>query len=133
MSLPSRIRTARRLVGYSQARLAEELNVHRSAASHWERGCGRSPTVTHLRQIAEVRKVNFEWLTTGRGTASVSSEVLLDSIAPADALVTYDDLEMRLLQAFRDAPVKSRVALVEVVEQLAAQRVPRRKGLKQAG
>ena len=49
----------------------------------------------------------------------------MDSIAAADALLVDDPLELRLIGAFRDSPVRARAPLVEVVEQLAQRRVGR--------
>lgn len=115
----SRVRLARRHAGLSQAKLAQRLGVHRSAVSHWEQPGERSPNMAHLRLLAEVAGVQFEWLATGRGAMALPTEVALDSVAAADALLVEDELEMRLMRAFRLATGAARVALVEVVEQLA--------------
>jgi transcriptional regulator with XRE-family HTH domain len=120
-----RIRMARRGAGLSQAQLALELGVQRSAVSHWEAQRGK-PSVNHLRQLALLTGVQFEWLATGRGAMTPSSDTLLDSIAAVDALLVDDPHERRLLVAFRDAPAQSRVPLLELAEQLAAQRLGRR-------
>lgn len=120
-----RIRMARRSAGLSQAQLALELGVQRSAVSHWEARRGK-PSVNHLRQLALVTGVQFEWLATGRGAMTPSGDTMLDSIAAVDALLVDDPQERRLLAAFRDAPAQSRVPLLELAEQLALQRIGRR-------
>lgn len=120
-----RIRIARRSAGLSQAQLALELGVQRSAVSHWEAQRGK-PSVNHLRLLALLSGVQFEWLATGRGAMMPSSEELLDSVAAVDALLVDDPQERRLLAAFRDAPAQSRVPLLELAEQLASQRTGRR-------
>lgn len=120
-----RIRLARRHGGLSQAALAAAVGVQRSAVSHWEGNPGKSPSAAHLREIALVTGVQFEWLATGRGRMALSQQVEMDSIATADALLVDDPLELRLLAAFRDSPVRARAPLVEVVEQLAQRRVGR--------
>jgi len=120
-----RIRIARRSAGLSQAQLALELGVQRSAVSHWEAQRGK-PSINHLRQLALLSGVQFEWLATGRGAMMPSGEELLDSVAVVDALLVEDPQERRLLAAFRDAPAQSRVPLLELAEQLAAQRTGRR-------
>lgn len=120
-----RIRIARRSAGLSQAQLALELGLQRSAVSHWEAQRGK-PSVSHLRQLALLSGVQFEWLATGRGAMMPSGEELLDSVAVVDALLVEDPQERRLLAAFRDAPAQSRVPLLELAEQLAAQRTGRR-------
>ncbi|MGH8075262.1 MAG: helix-turn-helix transcriptional regulator [Lysobacter sp.] len=123
-----RIRLARRHGGLSQAALAASVGVQRSAVSHWEASPGKSPSASHLRQVAMATGVQFEWLATGRGKMTLSPEVAMDSVAAADALLIDDPLELRLLTAFRDSPPRSRVPLVEIAEQLAVHRVGRPRG-----
>ncbi len=125
MTDQQRVRLARRHAGLSQQQLALAVGVQRSAVSHWEARQGKHPTAAHLREIAMVTAVQFEWLATGRGTMALSKDAQLDSVATADALLVEDSLELRLVTAFREAPVRSRLPLVEVMEQLAAQRTGR--------
>ena len=127
MSMQARIRMARRHAGLSQSALAQAVGVQRSAVSHWEAPQGKHPRVAHLRGIAMTTGTQFEWLATGRGPMTLSREHELESISVADAVLVEEPLEMRLLLAFRDAPARSRVALVEVVEALAQQRTGRRR------
>jgi len=127
MSMQARIRMARRHAGLSQSALAQAVGVQRSAVSHWEAPQGKHPRVAHLRGIAVTTGTQFEWLATGRGPMTLSREHELESISVADAVLVEEPLEMRLLLAFRDAPARSRVALVEVVEALAQQRTGRRR------
>ena len=128
MSADNRIRQARRHAGLSQAGLAAAVGVQRSAVSHWEAANGKNPSVRNLRGIASVTGVQFEWLATGRGPMGLSHDVELDAVAAADALLVDDVLELRLLRAFREAPVRGCIPLVELAEQLAAQRVGKRRG-----
>lgn len=116
---------ARRQHKLSQSALALAVGVQRSAVSHWESPLGRNPTVTHLRTIAEATGVQFEWLATGRGTMALSREIQLDSVSAARALLIEDDLEMRMIQAFRSISLDSKVSLVEIGEQIAALRTGR--------
>jgi transcriptional regulator with XRE-family HTH domain len=127
-----RIRVARRSAGLSQAQLAMELQVQRSAVSHWEAQRGK-PSMNHLRQLALLTGVQFEWLATGRGPMTPSAESLLDSVSAVDAVLIDDPLERRLLNAFREAPAQSRVPLLELAEQLAAQRVGRARSRPSSG
>lgn len=130
MSAQQRMRLARRQAGMSQAALAKAVGVQRSAVSHWEAAVGKSPNAAHLREAALVTGVQFEWLATGRGRMNLSSEVALDSVATAEALLVDDPLELRLIAAFRDAPPRAQVPLVEIAEQLASQRTGRPRGGK---
>ncbi|MDQ7991402.1 MAG: helix-turn-helix transcriptional regulator, partial [Propionicimonas sp.] len=65
--MSDRIRKARVTAGLSQAQLAQETGVCRSAVAQWERDGGTCPSVQHLARIAVVTQVHFEWLATGRG------------------------------------------------------------------
>ncbi len=130
MTPQERIRFARRTAGLSQARLAQAVGVQRSAVSHWEASHGKNPSVAHLRELALVTGMHFEWLATGRGEVGLSRETQLDSIATAQAELVEDPLEFRLLQAFRDAPQRARLAQLEVMEALAAQRTGRNRGAR---
>lgn len=120
-----RIRLARRHAGLSQAALGAVVGVQRSAVSHWEASQGKHPSVDHLRQLALVAGVQFEWLATGRGNMTLSADTALDSVAAAQGELIDDPLELRLVAAFREAPIRARAPLVEVAEQLAASRTGR--------
>ncbi len=133
MSLQSRIRMARRHAGLSQAALAQAIGVQRSAVSHWESPQGKNPRVAHLRELATVTGTQFEWLATGRGPMALGREVELYSVAAAEALLIDDPLEMRLLLAFRDAPARGRLALAELAEELAHQRLGRNRAASKTG
>ena len=125
MTSQQRIRLARRHVGLSQAALAKAIGVQRSAVSHWEGTQGKHPSVDHLRELALVTAVQFEWLATGRGKMTLSADTALDSVAAAEGQLIDDPLEMRLIAAFREAPVRARAPMVEIAEQLAASRTGR--------
>ena len=135
MTPQQRIRLARRHAGLSQAALGAAVGVQRSAVGHWESAQGKFPSVSHLREVAMVTGVQFEWLATGRGKMSLSQDTAMDSVAAADALLIDDPLELRLIAAFREAPTRSRAPLVEVAEQLAELRTgrPRSSGGKARG
>ncbi len=109
----------------SQAKLAEAIGVQRSAVSHWESPKGKNPSVEHLRAVAMVAGITFEWLATGRGMMQLSEDAKLDSVSAADAILVEDLLELRLVQAFRDASSRTRIALVEILEELTARRLGR--------
>ena len=133
MHSQDRIRLARRHAGMSQARLAEAIGVQRSAVSHWESPQGKNPSVDHPRSVAMVAGVMFEWLATGRGKMQLSEEAVLDSVSAADALLVEDPLELRLVQAFREASPRTRIALVEIVEELSAKRLGRTRPKRAGG
>jgi transcriptional regulator with XRE-family HTH domain len=125
MNSQDRIRLARRHAGMSQAKLAAAIGVQRSAVSHWESPQGKNPSVDHLRTVAMVAGVTFEWLATGRGKMQLSEDAMLDSVSAADAILVEDRAELRLIQAFRLASPRIRIAVVEIVEELTAKRLGR--------
>lgn len=119
---------ARRRAGLSQAALAQAVGVQRSAVSHWEAPNGKNPRVAHLRALASTTGTQFEWLATGRGQMVLGEDVEQYSVSAAEAVLIDDPVEMRLLAAFRDSPGRARTALVELAEELAAQRLGRSRG-----
>ncbi len=125
MTPEQRIRLARRHAGLSQAGLARAVGVQRSAVSHWEAANAKTPNAVHLRAIAVATVTSFEWLATGRGMMALGNEQILDSIPAADAVLVEEAIELRLVRAFRDIPMASRAALVEIAEELAVQRIGR--------
>ncbi|NUO77855.1 helix-turn-helix domain-containing protein [Lysobacter sp. 5GHs7-4] len=125
MTPQQRIRLARRHAGMSQAALGAAVGVQRSAVGHWESAQGKFPSVAHLREVALITGVQFEWLATGRGKMNLSADTEMDSVAAAEALLVDDPLELRLIVAFRDTPTKSKAPLVEIAEQLAELRTGR--------
>lgn len=125
MTPQQRIRLARRHAGMSQAALGSAVGVQRSAVGHWESAQGKFPSVAHLREVALITGVQFEWLATGRGKMNLSADTEMDSVAAAEALLIEDPLELRLIMAFRDTPTKSKAPLVEIAEQLAELRTGR--------
>ena len=125
MTPQQRIRLARRHAGMSQAALGSAVGVQRSAVGHWESAQGKFPSVSHLREVALITGVQFEWLATGRGKMNLSADTEMDSVAAAEALLVDDPLELRLIVAFRDTPTKSKAPLVEIAEQLAELRTGR--------
>lgn len=112
--LSSRIRHARRVARLTQARLAREIDVGPSAVAQWELPHGTSPTVEHLIEIARCSGVAFEWLATGRGYVSV-----IERETPAIDVSSFasDEVEDRLLCAFRRVPARKREIFVRWLEE----------------
>jgi transcriptional regulator with XRE-family HTH domain len=125
MAFYLRMQRARRRAGLSQLELGVHVGVSRSAVSQWEMPHHKVPSIEHLQRTAEITHVRFEWLASGRGQMELEPGAVLDSVETAAALLVEDDLELRLLRAFRDAPPQARVPLVEVLEVLASQRTGR--------
>lgn len=58
---------------------------------------------------------------------SPTSESMLDSVAAVAGMVIDDGHELRLIEAFRSAPVRGRVAMLELAETVAALRTGNRR------
>ena len=109
LDLTQRIRTARRHGAISQASLAQQVGVHRSAVSHWESNKPKRPNIGHLLAIAVATGVQFEWLATGRGMMLMSAAAAVCD--PGNGIVVEDTQELDLLGAFRDVALQSRRVL----------------------
>lgn len=113
MKMSTRIRTARLRAGLSQAEVAAQLGVSRAAVSNWESNASRvRPSSQRLEQIALLTGVAWEWLATGRGHASPSS----DHVMAVDAEWVEEPIERRMLQAFRAASSEVKQALLLMAE-----------------
>ena len=108
-ALPNRIKHVRRISEVSQAELAKAIAVGPSAVAQWEMPNGTAPTVNHLIHIAVFAGVSFEWLATGRGPVSLG-EVEIPAVATNS--FAADEVEERLLNAFRRVPQRKRVTFV---------------------
>lgn len=113
--LASRIKQSRKAAGLSQAAVALQLGVDRSAVAQWERNNAASPTVGHLAQIALATGVSFEWLATGRGARVIGGE---GEEPPAFVMdyVAQSESEERLLVAFRSLSALDQMPVVEMLE-----------------
>ncbi|GAA0724725.1 helix-turn-helix transcriptional regulator [Dokdonella soli] len=111
--LSTRIRHARRLAELTQSGLAKAVHVGPSAVAQWELPNGTSPTIDHLKEIAVLSGVAFEWLATGRGPVALTNHE-----APAVDSTSFatDQVEDRLLVAFRRVPSRRRVTFVRWME-----------------
>ena len=125
-TLTDRIRHARRLARLSQSELSSYVHVARSAVAQWERRDGVTPTVRHLIDIAIATNTGLEWLATGRGPIHADYPNLI-SDAPLEVIQLHqaqNTLEQRSLAAIRALPVREAQAVVEMMEVIAAQRLP---------
>lgn len=110
MMLNIRIRRARHSKGFSQADLARQLNVNRSAVANWE-CAAKVPSSARLQQLAIVTEVSYEWLATGRGTPSLHE----DWIPAADMEIVEDPDEIRILHAYRECTPADRRNLLQAL------------------
>ena len=119
--MQERIRRARRKAGLSQAALAAQVKVQRSAVSNWESANDVQPSMQNMVAIARACGVAIEWLGTGRGGMSTDPETLAD-IPTADAELVDAHEERELLAAYRNLPRRSQHLVMELVLALQAGR-----------
>lgn len=83
-----RIREARKIRGYNQQWLAEQVGVSQPSVSDWESG-RNDPTMDNLAMAARVLNVHIEWLATGRGQRDYIETAPLASVCqdPAEAYI----------------------------------------------
>ncbi len=113
MKLAERIRVTRRKIGVTQQALADEVKVNRSAVANWESG-GAAPSARNFQRLAKACGVAYEWLATGRGEMLLPTHV--HDVPAAHALLVEDPAEMRLLQAYRRAPPRIKLILLDLSE-----------------
>lgn len=117
MILGMRIRAARLRAGLSQGDLAAQIGVSRTAVANWESSKSRTrPSSERLEAISHHTGVSWEWLATGRGSASISD----DNILAADVDLVEDPVERRLLQMFRHGNTNFKRALIGLLEATSA-------------
>lgn len=113
-----RFRSARQMAGLSQAQIARELGVARSAVAQWERQGGTYPNVKNLAEAAKLLRVRFEWLATGRGLRELDpSHVVPES--PTHAVETRTPEEKAVIAMLRRMPGKKRELVRAIVQNLA--------------
>ncbi|WP_244953595.1 helix-turn-helix transcriptional regulator [Xanthomonas axonopodis pv. vasculorum] len=110
VTVSGRIKSARTALGLSQGSLAVRLGVHRATIAHWERESGFVPSVENLRALSRELRVGFEWLAVG-GIAG-EAKPKPSSTAP----VSRRDLEARLLELSRHAPVSFLSTVIALLE-----------------
>ncbi len=109
-AIGARIRAARERSGLTQAALATQVGVSRSAVAQWE--TGRAGQVGgNLAQIASVLGVGVEHLLLGGGGASVSAEMGWQEGMAGD--------ELALLRLYRECETDDRALLLKIARRMA--------------
>lgn len=96
-TLHERIKEARSRLGWSQAKLAEQLGVTRNAVSLWETGHS-APSVARLASLSKMANVSLDWLLLGIEQFDQADRLKID-FRPAPIL-TVEEI------AARDTPTK---------------------------
>lgn len=117
-SMPVRVRQARSAAKLSQAQLAGQLGVCRSAVAQWERHGGTSPNINHLAKVAVITGVLFEWLATGRGSSRPHGAEFENAATTAD--FAMDEYESRLLDSVRRLSPRKREMACRIIELISA-------------
>lgn len=100
MGIGERLRKLTRESGFTQAELGRRVGVSRATAAAWMAGT-RAISMKHVKLLAELFSV------------SVS-----DLIDEDNVLTVVDEDEINMVASFRAMPIKSRAALLELVDLL---------------
>ena len=103
-SLTSRVRLIRRAAGLTQAELAAQMKMSRSAVAQWESATGSSPSAENLSRLAIKLGCSYEWLATGRGNRNASAAGAGHPAEDPAAVLRFfarTDAEEHLLATFR--------------------------------
>jgi transcriptional regulator with XRE-family HTH domain len=121
----SRVRMRRIMLGMSQEKLGEALDLTFQQIQKYEKGTNRIGA-SRLQQISDILQVPVAFLFEGGPSASTSGDGTLAAPSPAyvsDFLATSEGLA--LTRAFtRISDAKLRRSIVDMVEQIAAREVP---------
>lgn len=111
-----RFSSARQMAGLSQAQVAKELGIARSAVAQWERG-GTYPNIRNLAEAAKLLRVRFEWLATGRGVRDLAPNQAT-SKAPAQACDPRTPEEKAVISLLRRMPGTRRDLVQAIIHSL---------------
>lgn len=124
----SRVRMRRIMLGMSQEKLGEALDLTFQQIQKYEKGTNRIGA-SRLQQISDILQVPVSFLFEGGPTGSLNAEGLTDAPSPAyvsDFLATSEGLA--LTRAFtRISDPKLRRTIVDLVEQMASREQPDRR------
>ncbi|WP_315836361.1 helix-turn-helix transcriptional regulator [Bradyrhizobium prioriisuperbiae] len=124
----SRVRMRRIMLGMSQEKLGEALDLTFQQIQKYEKGTNRIGA-SRLQQISDILQVPVSFLFEGGPTGTLNAEGLTDAPSPAyvsDFLATSEGLA--LTRAFtRISDPKLRRTIVDLVEQMASREQPDRR------
>ncbi|OQS32469.1 helix-turn-helix domain-containing protein [Chromobacterium haemolyticum] len=109
MMIGSRIKAARKARKRSQEWLASETGVNQSSVSQWEKGL-TEPATNNLSRIAQVLRISYDWLATGRGDMELSYTPVAASVA--EPMPVDQDLA-ELVALFEQLPRARRQTLLQ--------------------
>ncbi len=124
----SRVRMRRIMLGMSQEKLGEALDLTFQQIQKYEKGTNRIGA-SRLQQISDILQVPVSFLFEGGPTGSINANGMTDAPSPAyvsDFLATSEGLA--LTRAFtRISDPKLRRTIVDLVEQMASREQPERR------
>lgn len=103
-----RIKQARLARKRSQQWLGEEVGVNQSAVSQWEQNL-TEPASENISRIAQVLRISYDWLATGRG----EMEIVYAPVESRVAEPLLDDDQRELMALFEQLPRGKRAILLQ--------------------
>lgn len=125
MELKARIKQIREDAGEGMGKFAEALGVARTTVYRWETG-DNEPNEIMLRAICRQFKVNYEWLTTGKGeTYSTGTADVLELLTD---IYKLDELDQTIIKYYLELPEEQK----EVFKAFARQMIEKGKKEKES-
>lgn len=121
-SMASRVRLVRRAAGLTQAELAMQMKMSRSAVAQWESSTGSSPSADNLSRLAIKLGCSYEWLATGRGSRNANNRSAGHPAEdPSEVLRFFarTDAEEHLLATFRQLESWDQIVVGSLADMLA--------------
>ena len=111
LSLPEKLKKLRIASGYTQADVADKLNISRQGYQHYESG-RRVPNMESLKILADLYHIQIYDLMLSDITLDFTDLVSEDPIYPKSVA----EMEQKLLKAFRKLNMKDKQRLVKHAE-----------------
>lgn len=108
----NRIKQVRKLRGYSQQRLADELNVNQTAISQWERGT-TTPSYALLTKLAQLLEVSSDYLlglSDDKNIYSWDDSEIMDAVKES-----LEPLMMNILEIIRKSNAKDQKLIFDIL------------------
>jgi len=111
LSLPKKLKKLRLASGYTQAEVADRLNISRQGYQHYESG-RRVPNMEYLQLLADLYHLQIYDLLISDITLEFTDHVSEDPVYPKSVA----ELEVKLLRAFRKLSERDKQKLVKHAE-----------------
>jgi transcriptional regulator with XRE-family HTH domain len=103
-TIGERIKIARENLGLPRTEISKQLYLSPAICGQWERGIS-NPSTAHLIKLAEVLKVSFDWLATGK-----------EKVADAESIVDETTQNIQISQIVKKLNPTQKTKLLSFLE-----------------